>query len=297
MNITLDTLQIIESIYKNGSFEAAAQELKRVRSALTYKIRQLEDRFGIVIFDHSGHRAILTPIGELILRDGTALLSQARHLEQRINLHKTGWEGVINILYNDLIPFEQLAALAQIFQQECPKISVSLRRASSKKCWQALSINEASLALGVTQDPPMDLPYKQKRIGRMDFVLVAASFHPLAQQKKTFSLDEIKMAHTFVTLGDGVSSDGRGNVSHNCFFETNSFADRISAIRAGLGVGFLPELWTKPFLENGELVAIPGEETRCAVPLSVVWRKDTKGQAHTWWLKKSERLIKNLVKE
>jgi DNA-binding transcriptional LysR family regulator len=251
----------------------------------------------VVIFDHSGHRAILTPIGELILREGTALLSQARHLEQRINLHKTGWEGVIHILYNDLIPFEQLAVLAKNFQQECPKISVSLRRASSRKCWQALSLNEASLALGITQDPPMELFYGQKRIGRMEFILVAAAFHPLAQHKKSLSLDEIKTAHTFVTQGDGAAADGRAIAAHNCFFETNSFADRISAIRTGVGVGFLPELWARPFLENGELVAISGEETRCSVPLSMVWRKDAEGQAHTWWVKKSERLIKSLVKE
>ncbi|WP_230369313.1 LysR family transcriptional regulator [Paludibacterium denitrificans] len=61
MKLSPDALLVLDAIARNGSFSAAAEELHRVPSTITYTIQKLEQDLDIAIFDRSGHRARLTP--------------------------------------------------------------------------------------------------------------------------------------------------------------------------------------------------------------------------------------------
>ena len=63
---TLDQLLVLESIIRTGSFAAAAKELHRVPSAISYSIKTLEEGLEIKIFDRSRQRAVLTTEGKRI---------------------------------------------------------------------------------------------------------------------------------------------------------------------------------------------------------------------------------------
>ena len=78
MRISLDHLLVIDAIVRRGSFAAAAAELHRVPSAVTYSVNKLEQDLGVQIFDRSGHRARLTDAGRELLREGRELLQSAR---------------------------------------------------------------------------------------------------------------------------------------------------------------------------------------------------------------------------
>ncbi|MFM8390992.1 MAG: LysR family transcriptional regulator, partial [Methylophilaceae bacterium] len=54
MNISLDALQVIDTIARKGSFAAAANALFRVPSAITYNVRKLEEDLGVKIFERKG---------------------------------------------------------------------------------------------------------------------------------------------------------------------------------------------------------------------------------------------------
>jgi len=62
--ITPELLILVDAIARHGSFAKAARELGKVPSAVTYSIRKLEDGLDVLLFDRSGHRALLTPAGE-----------------------------------------------------------------------------------------------------------------------------------------------------------------------------------------------------------------------------------------
>lgn len=284
-SISLETLRIIESIHSNGSFEAAAKELHRVRSALTYKVKQLEDDLGVLIFDRSGHRAVLTPIGQLILQEGKSLLLQARLLEEKVSVEKTGWENLFSIIYNDLIPFEKIALILQKFQTDCPNVNVSLHRASSKRCWEGLIKQEVSLAIGMSSEPPNDIKCERMRLGKMEFSLVASPSHPCAQEDRP-SYDTVKARYRLIRFRDGLAISPRmsGILEAPMFVEVNSLEDMILSIRAGLGVGFLPRVWSEPYLSRGELVTINGPGLDCAVNISCAF-SEKRGKALEWWRK------------
>lgn len=45
------SLEVVDAVARNGSFSAAAQELHRVPSAVSYTVRQLEEWLGGAAFD------------------------------------------------------------------------------------------------------------------------------------------------------------------------------------------------------------------------------------------------------
>ena len=90
MNLTLESLLILDMIDRKGSFAAAAVALDRVPSALTYSVRKLEDDLDVLLFDRRGHRAQLTPAGLQLLQEGRHLLLAANDLEQRVKRTATG---------------------------------------------------------------------------------------------------------------------------------------------------------------------------------------------------------------
>ena len=62
----------MDTIARTGSFAAAARELGKVPSALTYSVRQLEDALDVLLFDRSSRQAQLTAAGSELLRRGPA---------------------------------------------------------------------------------------------------------------------------------------------------------------------------------------------------------------------------------
>ena len=54
MRLSLEFLQVLDAIDRKGSFAAAAEDLHRVPSAITYSVRQLEESLGIEVFDRRG---------------------------------------------------------------------------------------------------------------------------------------------------------------------------------------------------------------------------------------------------
>ena len=50
MRLTLEGLEVLDAIDRKGSFAAAAEELHRVPSAITYSVQQLENALGVSPF-------------------------------------------------------------------------------------------------------------------------------------------------------------------------------------------------------------------------------------------------------
>ena len=78
--LTLESLRVMDAIDRRGSFAAAADELGRVPSALSYTMQKLEEELDVVLFDRSGHRTKFTNVGRMLLERGRVLLEAADKL-------------------------------------------------------------------------------------------------------------------------------------------------------------------------------------------------------------------------
>jgi DNA-binding transcriptional LysR family regulator len=72
--LTPAALAMLQVIERTGSFASAARESNMVPSALTYRVRAIEDALDVLLFDRSSRQARLTEAGAELLREGARLL-------------------------------------------------------------------------------------------------------------------------------------------------------------------------------------------------------------------------------
>ncbi len=152
--ISLDALLVLDAIARRGSFAAAAEELHRVPSSVTYAIQKLEESLDTPLFDRRGHRARLTPAGEALLREGRDLLTLTDRVARNVKRIATGWEAELNIAVGDLIPHERVLELCEAFYQVAPETRLRLSTEVLGGTWDALVSGRADLVIGT--------PYSRK---------------------------------------------------------------------------------------------------------------------------------------
>jgi DNA-binding transcriptional LysR family regulator len=287
--LSLDALLVLDAIARKGSFAAAADELHRVPSAITYTVQKLEQDLDVLLFDRSGHRARLTRGGEELLREGRQLLRAAGELESRVQRIAKGWETELRIAYNDFIPHEKLWPLIAQFDREQSGTRLRLMGEVLGGCWDALFAGRADLIIGAPGDTPPESGAAVRPFGEMRFIFVAAASHPLAQAEEPIPTTEI-LQHRIVVAGDSSRSLTPWTAGLSVGQDTLTVATmqaKLEAQIAGLGVGYLPVNLAGPAIADGRLVRKQvDEESEKITRMALAWRPRDTGKALKWWLTK-----------
>ena len=290
MRLSLDALQVVDAIERQGSFAAAAAELHRVPSALTYTVQKLEQDLGVTLFDRSGHRARLTPAGQELMREGRLLLRAAGELECRVKRVATGWETELRIALDIMIPAERLFALISEFYAEQSGTRIRLSYEVLAGTWDALVSGRAELALGVSGEVPAGGGYALRMLGYKDFVFAVAPEHPLAALPGPLRHEQI-LAHRAIAIGDSsrnLPPRSVGLLSGQDVLTVPDLEAKVAAQAAGLGCGYLPAHAAAPLVKAGRLVVKEIEDIKPAGNLYYAWRSQEKGKALRWFLKRLE---------
>lgn len=290
MKISLEALQVLDAIESRGSFAAAAQDLHRVPSALTHAINKLEEQLGFDLFERDGRRAVLTPAGRTLLEDGRNLLRAAGELECRARRVATGWESELRIAVSALIDTPRLYPLLAEFYTQMSGTRIRLLTEVLAGCWDALVTDRADLVLGAEGEAPPGGGYVMKPLGQSDFVFAVAPHHPLAAEPEPLSAATIQQ-HRAVALADTARqliARTAGLLSGQDVLTVASFADKLAAQVAGLGVGHLPRHIAEREVQSGRLVVRQVAEAAPQIPHYVAWRSGHQGKALRWFAERLE---------
>jgi DNA-binding transcriptional LysR family regulator len=290
MNLTLESLRILDEIDRRGSFAAAASALDRVPSALTYTVRKLEEDLDVLLFDRRGHRARLTSAGEELLTQGRHLLQAAEALEQRVKRTAAGWEAELRIVVDSVIPFERMLPLLAAFAREQPGTRLRLSSEVLSGVWEALLTDRADLAIGAAYGGPdamrMSSDFRTRLLGSIDWVFAVAPSHPLASAPDPLPAHLIQR-HRAVVAGDtgrmlpGVTA---GLLSGQDTLTVPSLQAKLAAQLAGLGCGHLPHMLAAPYIASGQLVEKQTVEAKPAGAAHLAWRSSGRGKSLKWFL-------------
>lgn len=286
MNIDLETLLLLDTIERRGSFAAAADALHRVPSALTHALRRAEAAMGFPLYVREGRRAALTAAGRSLLDGGRPLLEAAAGLERRARQVAKGWETELRIAIDALIPVERLFPLVADFHADGHDTELRLSAEVLAGCWDALLSGRADLAIGAPGDMPPGGGLATRAMGAIEFVFAIAPHHPLAACPEPLPAAEIRR-HRAVVLADttrGLTARSVGLLSGQATMAVPTADAKVAAQVASLGVGHLPLHLARPELDAGRLVARRTAEPRTPVTLHLAWRSDHRGKALDWFL-------------
>lgn len=296
LKLSIEALEVIDAIDRKGSFAAAAESLYRVPSALTYTIKKLEEDLNVVLFDRSGHRAILTDAGAELLKEGRFLLDAAQALESRVKRVSTGVETDISIAVNDLFKFQPIFKLLELFYQQNFGTRVKLTREVFGGSWDALLAGRADISIGAAGEPPSAGTWSTKLIGQLEFVFAVAPHHPLAKIRAPLSHQDI-IKYRSVAAADSsrnLAPRTSGILSGQDVLTVPDMQSKLDAQIMGLGVGYLPIKMAQNSAKKELLVIKEVAEPRLLAPTFLAWRSHTSGntigKSQQWLLKKLELL-------
>ncbi|WP_427183279.1 LysR family transcriptional regulator [Bordetella bronchialis] len=297
--LTPELLLLVDAIARHGSFAKAAREMGKVPSAVTYSIRNLEDRLDVLLFDRSGHRAVLTPAGQALLDDGRLLLRSLEDLTRRVRRIATGWEPELRIAVNGVLPWPPLYDLIEEFQELGSATKLRFTSEVLSGTWDALTGGRADLLIG--GDAALAPPgrFAARPLGEVHLVFCVAPHHPLARVEHALTPADIG-AHCAVVVADtsrALPPLTRGLLDTQQRVVMPTMQAKIDAQIRGVGCGYIPRLLAAPYLGQGLLMEKPTRDGGIHERLSCAWRAPARGEALKWWLKKLEspRLQGSLV--
>jgi len=294
--LTPEALSMLLKIAEAGSFASAARQMGIVPSALTYRVRQIEDALDVLLFDRKSRQAKLTQAGAELVREADRLLEDIDAVANRLKRIATGWEPKFTIAVDSIVNQSAVLELCEAFFELNPPTQLRIRTEILSGTLEALTSGQADLAIGVVADAVSVTGIQMKPLGHQRFVFAVAPHHPLAKAKEPLT-DEIIVQHRIVAAADSVQRGTGISVGllkgQNVFTVTTLDAKLQSQLR-GLGCGFLPEAMARPYLETGRLVAKQVERKIHQIHTSYAWKKtagNIQGKAMQWWLSQLEKPV------
>ena len=326
--LTPEALSMMDTIARTGSFAAAARELGKVPSALTYNVRQLEDALDVLLFDRRSRQAQLTPAGAELLAEGRRLLEQIDAVANRVRRVGSGWETQLTVAVDDIVSRPTLFELCEGFyalrpwaggeaasggatatgsgngtpphdRDAGPGTRIRLRTEVLAGTWEALIAGEADLAIGVPANSPTRPGIAVEPLADIPFVFVVAPHHPLTKLEGPISDSEV-VRHRAVAVADSAQRMDRITVNllpGQEVLTVSTMQDKVEAQLRGLGCGFLPEPLVRPYLDAGQLVECSLQRDTRVPSFAYAWRCPVGargqpmelGKALQWWLEQLKR--------
>ncbi|EPZ5901806.1 LysR family transcriptional regulator [Vibrio fluvialis] len=291
--ITLEALHILDAIDRRGSFAAAANELNRAPSSLSYQIQKLEQDLDIMIFDRSGHKANFTDAGKLILERGRAILSATEKLVNDATLLANGWELDITVAFDGIIPIANFFPLVEALGN-VSKTRIRLQEEILAGSWESLATDRADLLICPRIETlPQDV--KAETLGEMEMVWVAASNHYVHKRTGEFD-EEARQKYRAIAIADTARDQPAMSVNiiqKQPRLTVTNFNAKCQALANGLGIGTLPKHVAEPLIAEGKLKKIEGSQGS-KMEIIMAWRRNKIGEAKSWciqYLKKHWNLV------
>lgn len=283
---------MVQAIAEHGSMAAAARALALVPSALTYRVRQIEEALDVLLFDRSSRQARLTAAGAELLREGQRVLQELDAVANRVRRVATGWEPQMTIAIDSIIIRTTVYELTEaFFAQDIPTpppTRIRLREETLSGTWHALLDGKADLAIGVVVDTSV-VGISCAPLGEVPFVFAVAPHHPLAKVDHALTDEDIRQ-HRIVAVADSTprpSTLSIGILSGQDVLTVPNMSAKLEAQLRGLGCGNLPECLAQAYIDTGRLITKQTERAQRMSKVSYAWRSGsakTQGRALQWWL-------------
>ncbi len=286
--LTPDSLTMLQVIAEAGSFAAAARQLGLVPSALTYRVRQIEDALDVLLFDRSARQAKPTEAGAELLREGGRLLQDIDAVANRVRRVATGWEPQLTLSIDGVISPHTMLELVEAFYAMSPPTRLKLHDGIMSGTREALTSGRADLAIGVSNIASDVAGLQQAPLGDLLFIYVVAPHHPLASMPEPIT-DAVMLRHRAVAVADSAQRGGMtmGLLGGQDVLTVDTMQAKVQVQLRGLGGGFLPEPMVRPYLEAGRLVAKRVARPERQLRLHYAWGGPgftAPGRALQWWL-------------
>jgi LysR family transcriptional regulator, transcriptional activator of the cysJI operon len=179
-------LYVFYTVARQLSFTKAAAELYISQPAVTRHIHELEQQFGVALFERNGKKISLTEAGQLALTHTETIQGHYRQLEYELNLLRGKRTGDLRLGASSTVAQYVLPPVLARFHEQHAEVAVSMISGNTEQIEQALMAKQIDVAIVEGRTHLHELHYEA--FIKDEIVLVARPDHPLAH------LDEVPLS-------------------------------------------------------------------------------------------------------
>ena len=256
--MTLRHMRIFVSVFQKNSITKAAQELHLAQPSVSLAVRELEDYYGIRLFDRIGRHIAPTECGKEFYEYAVHIVSLFNEMEQKMR----NWDtfGTLRVGASITIGTHILPVLIHGYQEKFPDLTIEAKVSRSASIEDELTHSGIDLGLIETQPSHPDLRAVPFMTDSMCVIIPPG--HPLSSAK-SISLAGLSR---FPFLMREKGSAGRElldaafslqQITVSPRWESTSTQALVKAVAEGLGVSVLPYLLVKKDIEEGTVRQVP----------------------------------------
>ena len=268
-------LKVFRAVAKHLNFRRAAEDLCLTQPAVTLQIKALEQELGVRLFDRSGAHITLTPAGVVLLKYAGKIEKLEEAAQAALAPFSGGPRGELRIGASLTIAQYILPHLLGAFQQQHPQVRPCVTTCNTEQVLEALVARRVSV--GFIEGPAMRRDVRTEVFLEDEIVLMVPPAHEWSErgfvdpgeltQERLLMREQGSGTRRVVEL----ALQKRGvKLKHlNLGMEFDSTEGIITAVEAGLGIGFA-SLWSiSKELQVGSLRVVPIRGVQIKRPLSV----------------------------
>ena len=253
----------------------AAEHLHMTQPAVSLAIKELEQFYGIVLFDRLGRRLQITQAGQTFLQYALRISEQFDDMEREMR----NWDslGLLRVGASITIGSQFLPGYVRAFYHRHPGTEVQVLVAPSDQLELALMNNTLDLALieGIPSSPAM---YTEKYLE--DRLSIIASPRAGFRQGQRLSLEEFRRQRFLLRepgsgtreVFDRAAADA--GITVKPIWQATSTTALVNAVISGLGIAVVPHRMIQGALERGLVVTLGAEGMDFRRNFYIIYHKD-----------------------
>lgn len=265
-----DDLRLFLAVVRGGHFQGAARIMKTNQTTVARRFRRMEESLGTKLLERFGQEFTLTRSGEEILDRALAIERLTQEVNDRVRALDVRPSGTVKLAVTEgLASFWLTRRLAE-FSKQNPEISFELIPSHGE---YDLLTSGTDVAIGWRA--PTEPRLVGMKIGTIGFMLLAsrdyAEAYGLLEDEAAVDRHWFLQYDTHEIQGWSNALMQRARGLDRIKLRTGSISVYLSAIRAGMGIGHLPNFYPHhdaDFVEmpialadTGELWIVSHEET------------------------------------
>ncbi|RUO31244.1 LysR family transcriptional regulator [Aliidiomarina soli] len=291
MNWTLDQLLAFVTAAEQGSFSAAARQLRKAQSRISSAIANLELDLGFELFDRSSKFPTLTPLGKEMLPEARAVLNQCLRLDSRALAAANEEPISLRIAIDEALPLETIHSIFSQVGEVFPDTHLVITNGSQDDIAINIANQKADIGFMISNSA---LPAKLtlQSLGYFKKILIVGNRHPLAKEG-VVSLAQLQQYRQFVLCNR--SGENRENALSPDHWDLDSYYLICELVTQNQGWAIVPEHIARADWFKEQVKAVKSDFlSDKLIEIGIVKRLDSPSSKITEWItEKMRHLINN----
>jgi len=273
----LGQLRVFHQVAKLRSFAAAAAALFVTPPAVSIKVKQLEDHYGVKLFERAGRRVELTDAGEVLLGYAERVFTLVKEADSHLEDMKGGASGTLKISTGLTVGTYHLAPLINTFSRQFPGVDIQMKVKNKKGVIDdILSLTDD---LGFVGNVPVNPNLAVTPLWKEELVVIAKTSHSFG---KTSTIRPSDLSHQPLIVrekGSGTREyiEGRlrrHGVAIKTVMEIGSDEAIKRAVAVGLGISIVPVGVVAKEVKRGLIKPYRMDGETLYLEYFMIWHKD-----------------------